>query len=198
MRTATLALAALLLVHMPTRAQQPPPRLSVLIVDGMNNHDWQRATRVLRDILRSSGRFTVDVSTTPPTTQPVEAWNSWHPAFDRYDVVLSNFNGGHVPGKGARWPREVQDSLESYVRNGGGLSVYHAANNSFPDWPAYNDMIGLGWRSPAFGPSIIIDKDERIVVIPKGQGRNPGHGPEHDFQVTTLNLDHPITKGMPK
>ena len=82
--------------------------------------------------------------------------------------------------------------------NGGGLVIYHAANNSFPNWPAYNEMIGLGWRDKNFGPSLIVSPEEKIIEIPKGEGRNPGHGPEHDFQVTVLNTDHPITKGMPK
>jgi type 1 glutamine amidotransferase len=59
-------------------------------------------------------------------------------------------------------------------------------------------MIGLGWRDKEFGPGLIISPDEKIVVIPKGEGRNPGHGPEHDFQVTVLNAEHPITKGLPR
>ena len=173
-------------------------KLRVLIVDGMNNHDWQRGTRILSEIYQSSGRFTVDVSTSPPTSQPAEAWDRWRPAFDKYDVLVSNFNGGHSPKNGVHWPREVEVALENFVSNGGGLVVVHAANNSFPNWPAYNEMIGLGWRDPSFGSSLIIDKDEKVVEIPKGEGRKPGHGPEHDFIVTTLTPDHPITAGMPK
>ena len=76
--------------------------------------------------------------------------------------------------------------------------IYHAANNSFPNWPAYNDMIGLGWRPKDFGESITIDKDENVVRIPKGQGAVAGHPKELDFQIHMLNLDHPITRGMPK
>mgnify|MGYP006180946763 CR=1 FL=1 len=34
--------------------------------------------------------------------------------------------------------------MRIFVRNGGGLYVWHAGNNAFPHWPAYNDMIGLG------------------------------------------------------
>ena len=182
-------------------AAQPSPqprKISVLIVDGMNNHDWPRATRILRSILEQSGRFDVTVSTTPPATQPVEPWQSWRPRFDQYDVVLSNFNGGYRADTGARWPREVEQSLETYMQNGGGLVIFHAANNSFPTWPAYNEMIGLGWRSPDFGPSIIIDRDEHLVRLPPAQGRKPGHGPEHDFKITVLTSDHPITRGLPK
>jgi hypothetical protein len=172
-------------------------KFSLLIVDGMNNHDWPRATRILKEILASSGLFRVEVSTSPAADVPKEVWDQWRPEFAKYDVVLSNFNGGHRPTS-LHWPREVEAALEDYVKNGGGLVIYHSANNSFPNWPAYNEMIGLGWRNRDFGSGMIISRDETVLVIPKGQGRNPGHGPEHDFQVTVLRRNHPITKGLPK
>jgi len=181
----------------PAADATPPPTLSLLIVDGMNNHDWPRATKIFREILGSSGRFTVDVSTSPPADASNEAWDQWRPEFATYDVVLSNFNGGHKPTS-LHWPREVEKALEGYVSEGGGLVIYHSANNSFPNWPAYNEMIGLGWRGRDFGPSLIVGPDENVIEIPKGHGRNPGHGPEHDFQITVLDCDHPITKGLPK
>src|SRR4051812_49554479 len=78
-------------------------KISVLIVDGMNNHDWPRATTILRSIYEASGRFRVDVSTTPPTSQPADAWNAWRPDFSKYDVVVSNFNGGGETAQGAPW-----------------------------------------------------------------------------------------------
>lgn len=177
--------------------EEPSPRLSVLIVDGMNNHDWPRATKILKGVLESSGRFTVEVSTSPTADAPQEAWDQWRPQFTDYDVVLSNFNGGHKPTS-PHWPKEVEKALEDYLESGGGLLIYHSANNSFPNWPAYNEMIGLGWRNPDFGPSLIVNEDEKVVVVPKGRGRDPGHGPEHDFQVTVLSADHPITRGLPK
>ncbi|MGD0899507.1 MAG: ThuA domain-containing protein [Thermoguttaceae bacterium] len=178
-------------------ADNAEPRLKLLIVDGMNNHDWPRATKILKEILQGSGRFTVEVSTSPTADASKDAWERWRPDFKKYGVVLSNFNGGHTP-TGTQWPKEVEKALEDYVAGGGGLVVYHSANNSFPNWPAYNEMIGLGWRDKSFGPSLIVSPEEKIFEIPKGEGRNPGHGPEHDFQVTVLNTDHPITRGMPK
>jgi hypothetical protein len=51
---------------------RPGPKLAVLIVDGVNNHDWQRATYILKSILLESGRFTVDVATSPPANAPPE------------------------------------------------------------------------------------------------------------------------------
>ncbi len=180
------------------RAAEPPSgTISLLIVDGQNNHDWARATKILKEILEGSKLFRVDVSTTPPVKAPAEAWSKWRPEFAKYKAVLSNFNGGHG-ASGTRWPREVEKSLENYVAGGGGLVVYHAANNSFLKWPAYNEMIGLGWRDKSFGPTLIVGPDERIVEVHKGEGHGPGHGPEHDFVVTTLDRDHPITRGLPK
>jgi type 1 glutamine amidotransferase len=176
---------------------RPHPKRSVLIVDGVNNHDWQRATRILKSILLESGLFTVDVATSPPADAPPEQWQAWKPDFARYDVVLMNFNGGHT-SRGIHWPRELERSLEDYVSRGGGLVSYHAANNSFPEWPAYNQMIGLGWRDRDFGPSLIVDEDGKVIEVPRGQGRNPGHGPEHDFVVTGRDTRHPITTGMPR
>jgi len=163
----------------------------------MNNHDWLGATEILKEILEGSGLFHVDVSTSTPADAPKEAWKQWRPEFKKYDVVLSSFNGGHT-ANGVHWPSEVEKTLEDYVAGGGGLVIYHSANNSFPNWHAYNEMIGLGWRDKKFGPGLIVGPDEKGVEIPQGEGRNPGHGPEHDFQVTVLKPDHPITKGLPK
>jgi len=172
-------------------------KASVLIVDGINNHDWQRATGILKTILADSGLFTVDVSTSPPAGAPADQWERWRPDFSKYDAVLSNFNGGHKKSS-THWPGELEKSLEDYVRGGGGLVIFHSANNSFPNWEAYNEMIGLGWRNKDFGPTLIVGDDEKVVRIPKGEGRNPGHGPDHDFQITVLDTSHPITNGLPK
>ncbi len=181
-----------LLASIAAAADKP---VTVLIVDGINNHDWQTATREIKEILLADGKFTVDVSTTPPAGAPAEAWDAWKPEFAQYQVVINNFNGGHTE-KGVRWPARVEAALEAYVRAGGGLVVYHAANNAFLEWPAYNEMIGLGWRVKAFGAGLAVGKDGSIVRIPAGEGLNPGHGPRHDFEMHVLNTKHPITKGV--
>jgi polyhydroxybutyrate depolymerase len=189
-RTALFFAIALATADVP--AQEPRhDAIRLLIIDGQNNHDWPRATTILKEILEGSGLFAVDVSTSPSASATRETWDKWRPEFAKYRVVLSNYNG-------CRWPREVEKALENYVGNGGGLVIYHAANNSFPNWPAYNQMIGLGWRDKNFGPSLVVSPEEKIIEIPKGEGRNPGHGSEHDFPITVLNANHPITQGMPK
>src|SRR3954468_7210990 len=93
-------------------------KIRVLIVDGMNNHDWPRNTRILKAILEKTDRFTVDVSTSPPTTQPAEAWDNWRPKFSDYPVVVMNFNGGYKPETGVHWPHELEKSFEDYVTHG--------------------------------------------------------------------------------
>jgi type 1 glutamine amidotransferase len=59
-------------------------------------------------------------------------------------------------------------------------------------------MIGLGWRDIKFGPGLIVDENEKVVVVPAGEGLGPGHGPAHTFTMTMMDPRHPITAGMPK
>jgi len=172
-------------------------KLSVLIVDGINNHDWQAGTRMIRSVLEATGRFAVDVSTSPGRDAPSSAWQGWQPNLQRYQAVVNNFNGGHLPD-GVRWPRRVEESFEDYLSKGGGFVSYHAANNAFLQWDAYNEMIGLGWRDISFGPGLIVDEQEKVVVASPDQELPPGHGPAHDFVMTMMDARHPVTLGMPK
>lgn len=172
-------------------------KLRVLVIDGINNHDWQAGTRMIREVLESSGRFEVNVSTTPAREAPLAEWANWKPRFDGIDVVVNNFNGGHLEN-GIRWPREIEVALEEYLRRGGGLVCFHAANNAFLGWDDYNEMIGLGWRDVNFGPELIVDDTGHVAVVPAGQGMKPGHGPRHDFVMTMMEPRHPITRGLPE
>ena len=167
-------------------------QIHVLIVDGINNHDWAAATAGIRSILDEAGGFSVDVSTLTP-----EMLNQWKPNLFKYQVLVNNFNGGHLDN-GTRWPQPVEKQMEAYVKSGGGLVVWHAANNAFLHWAAYNDMIGLGWRNPAFGPGLAISDNGTVVTIPKGTGMRPGHPQRGDFQVYVLDHNHPITRGLPE
>ena len=177
-------------------AHAAPSPARVLIVDGINNHDWATATHAITEILTATTLFSVEVSTTPPRGASPDAWNSWAPDFSRYDVVINNFNGGHL-ADGIEWPLSVQGSLEKFVQGGGGLVVYHAANNAFLNWPAYNEMIGLGWRSPSFGPGLAVSDDGKILVIPKGTGLEPGILPGWTFRSTCATPTIPSPRGCP-
>lgn len=166
-------------------------RLKLLIVDGQNNHNWKAMTPLMKAELEQSGRFIVDVATTPDNKAPKEAWDAFRPDFSKYAVVLSNYNG-------QSWPAEVQANLVQYVGGGGGLVIIHAANNAFSDWPEWNQMIGLGWRGSDFGDRITLDEQRKVVRVPKNEGPGAGHGRTHEFIVETLEAEHPVMKGLPE
>lgn len=164
--------------------------IRVLIVDGVNNHDWRAGTAFIKSTLEKTGRFAVDVSTTPADIE------TWRPKFTNYRVVVNNFNGGHLK-TGLRWPRVVEEELVEFVRRGGGLVNFHAANNAFLLWPEFNEMTGLLWRDKSFGPGLVVDAARQVVRVPAGEGPQPGHGPRHDFRIDVLDRKHPVTRGLP-
>ncbi|MGL6096783.1 MAG: ThuA domain-containing protein [Fimbriiglobus sp.] len=181
-----LAFLALAATAATTAAADPADKLRVLIVDGQNNHAWKATTPVLKSALEDAGRFAVDVATTPPRNT-----TGFRPKFTDYQVVVSNYNG-------AAWPAETRADFEAFVKDGGGLVVVHAADNAFPEWPAYNEMIGVGgWggRSEKSGPYVRF-KDGK-AVLDTTPGRGGSHGKQHPFVVDTVAPDHPITKGLP-
>jgi type 1 glutamine amidotransferase len=167
--------------------------IRVLIVDGYSNHDWQLTTALIRGIIEPTGLFEVSVSTAPPKAD-APGWDQWRPRFRDYDVVIQHCND--VNG-GPSWPREVQTAFEEFVAKGGGLYVWHSGNNAFRDWPAYNEMIGLGWRKKDFGVAITITPDEQLVRIPANEGQDTNHGSRIDTVVKRLG-DHPIHAGLPR
>lgn len=192
-----LALVFFLFVQ-PAAATGNQAKIKVLIVDGFSNHDWRQTTALLRGILEPSDLFTVSVSTAPPTAAS-PGWEQWRPKFSDYDVVIQTCND---IGGGPSWPREVQIAFEKFVQNGGGALVFHSGNNAFPDWAAYNRMIGLGWRKKEQGDALVIklresDKREEIVRIPAGEGEDTGHDGRSDVVVHRLG-DDPIHQGMPR
>jgi type 1 glutamine amidotransferase len=220
-----LLLPCLLAVVGAAFAAAPADRIKVLIVDGQNNHSWATTTPMLRKILEGSGRFAVDVATSPAAapaaprlprnataeqkaahggalqkhaaavaehkSRTAAQWAAWRPAFARYAVVVSNYNG-------EAWPEDVRRAFVDFVRNGGGFVSYHAANNAFPEWSEYNAMIGLGgWggRNEKSGPYLRL----RGLLWTKDLTAGPGggHGPQHEFVVEAREPQHPILRGLP-
>jgi type 1 glutamine amidotransferase len=164
-------------------------KLRALIIDGQNNHEWKVTTPLLKKALESTGRFEVDVATSPAAGQDM---SGFRPKFADYDVVVSNYNG-------EPWSKETQRDFESFVRGGGGLVSVHAANNAFPDWREYNRMIGLGgWygRTEKHGPYVYLN---RAGAVTQDNSPGPGghHGPQHEFQIRMRDSRHPIMRGMP-
>ena len=184
-----LWLAAASVCLLSFSAQAAPPH-KALIVDGQNNHgNWPTTTKMMKKYLTDTGLFEVDVATTAKSgVDP-----NFAPEFKKYAVVISNYNG-------ADWPEGTQQAFVDYVKGGGGFVPVHAANNSFPNWKEYNEIIGLGgWggRSEKSGPYVYFDDDGKLVRDEaKGAGGN--HGSQHPFQIIIRDAEHPITKGLPR
>jgi type 1 glutamine amidotransferase len=196
--------------------------IKVLIVDGQNNHAWRTTTPILRKILEDAKMFRVDVATAPekprPPQKPKDAQDAeaqakyqsqlaefkkaeakyrtqfaaFRPKFADYAVVVSNYNG-------ELWPEETCSDFVKFVSMGGGFVSVHAANNSFPEWPEYNAMIGVGgWggRNEKSGPYVRLRDGKFVLDTSKGSGGS--HGRQHEFVVEIRKTDHPITAGLPE
>ena len=177
-----------------------PPH-KALIVDGQNGHDWKSTTPVLKKLLEETGLFAVDVATSPPRKADMSGFK---PNFAAYDVVVSNYQGDP-------WPEETEKALVDYVQGGGGLVVYHFACAAFPDWPEYNEMIGLGgWGGRGENAGVYVRWRDGKIVRQTTPGPNDvranrggkiivgSHGPAQPFELIVRNPDHPITKGLPE
>lgn len=164
--------------------------IRVVIIDGQNNHKWMETTPVLKTILESSGRFRVDVATSPPKGQK-EEMQKFHPDLSKYDVVVSNYNG-------EPWSASFNEDLENRLKAGKiGLVIVHAANNAFGGWNEYNQMIGMGWRGATAGKRLKYDDAGKAVIVPPGEDLGSGHRYVGPFAITLRDAEHPVTKGMP-
>jgi len=167
--------------------------IRIMLLDGESGgpyHKWQIVTAVLRTELQETGLFQVDVVTAPPAGGD---FNAFKPDFAKYQAVVFNYD---APDD--RWPAELKASFEKYMQGGGGLVVVHAADNAFPRWQAFNEMIGVGgWRdrTEQAGPRWYFNDDK--LVSENTPGRAGSHGRRIPFQLT-VRANHPITNGLPK
>ena len=165
--------------------------IRVVIIDGQSAgtyHNWRLTTPVLKKELEETGLFEVSVLAAPPSDGD---FSNFKPELSRYRVIVMNYDG-------PTWPAELRAQFEQYVAAGGGLVIVHAADNAFPDWPAYNEMIGIGgWRNrnEQAGPYWYF-QDSKLVSDPS-PGPAGHHGARLPFQVTAREPEHPILKGLP-
>jgi type 1 glutamine amidotransferase len=172
-----------------SRPASAADKIKLLLIDGQNNHDWESTSPILKKTFEDSGRFAVDVVTSPPQGADM---SGFRPKFADYDVVVSNYNGD-------RWPKATENDFVDYLRRGHGFVAVHAANNAFAEWPEYNEAIGLGgWfgRSDKSGPYVYYKNNQ--LVTDNSPGHAGSHGQQHEFIVQTRNAEHPITKGLPQ
>jgi type 1 glutamine amidotransferase len=186
----TCVASGAVLAGFAARGAEPVP---VLILDGESGgpyHDWPRVTAVLERILGEAGLFEVSVVTAPPAGAD---FGAFRPNFAAFRAVVLNYD---APDE--RWPASLKSALQSYVEGGGGLVAVHAANNAFPGWRAYNEMLGVGgWRGrdERTGPYWYLRDDALVADHAPGPGGS--HGRRVPFTVVVRNPSHPIMRGLP-
>jgi type 1 glutamine amidotransferase len=187
------------------RVENPPqrPAIKALIVDGQSSvyhKDWAERTALMKQMLEQTGIFTVDVATSPAIG---EDNSEFLPAFADYEVVIVNYEGDY-------WSDAMQQAFEDYVSGGGGFVSVHATDNAFPDWTAWNQMIGVGgWgRRTEENGGVIRNRGESDGVYlrlrdgewvrdPAYTGRAGSHGSRHRFKLEAQAAEHPVMKGLP-
>ncbi|MCY2930636.1 MAG: ThuA domain-containing protein [Planctomycetota bacterium] len=87
--------------------------------------------------------------------------------------ALASYSLIFMDYNGPEWSPAAKTNFEAAVAGGTGLVVMHAADNAFPGWVEFEKMVGLLWREGA------------------------SHGQFHEFPVTFVDREHPITKGLP-
>lgn len=161
---------------------------NALIITGQNNHNWKASSPVLKQILDETGLFSSEIMITPDKGGDMKTFD---PDFSKYKLIVIDYNGDS-------WSEKTNTAFVEYVRNGGGVVIYHAADNSFPGWKEYNEMIGLGgWgdRNQKDGPYVYFKNDE--LVTDTSAGIAGSHGKRREFLVRTRIMDHPIMRDLP-
>jgi type 1 glutamine amidotransferase len=183
-----VTMAGLLFSSSPGRGAVP---IRVMILDGESAgsyHDWRAVTEALQQQLLATGRFSVEIVTVPPAGADPE---SFSPEFAKYQAVVFNYD---APDE--RWPTALKRDFETYMAEGGGLVIVHAASNAFPGWREFNEMTGVGgWRNrnEQAGPYWYLQGGRLIADHTPGVAGS--HGRRIPFLVT-LQERHPITEGL--
>jgi type 1 glutamine amidotransferase len=86
-----------------------------------------------------------------------------------YDVTVLVYSD-KLPEE--HWSERSRATLLDFVRSGKGLVIYHHSTTAFKDWPEFAQMCGGNYYAGA------------------------QHSPIHDFTVTFVDRDHPITRGL--
>jgi len=172
----------------PASEDGPPLKAMLLTGQSAGWHPWRVSSPILKQYLEETGLFAVDVALTPAKGGDME---KFHPNFADYDVIVMDYEGDY-------WSKATQEAFVEYIKSGGGVVFYHAANNAFPKWKEFNEIAGLsGWgdRDERWGPMVRFRDGKFVLDTTPGEAGD--HGPQHVFQMINRVRNHPITRGLP-
>ncbi len=181
--------------------------IRVMLLTGQSNkyHNWQSSSTAIHRHLLAANIFSVDLVVSPAGGESMEGFA---PNWSAYDVVVLDYEG-------AEWPADTKAAFVDYMKNGGGLVTIHATDNSFPQWPEFNQMIGVGgWggagfhspplsgppeiqqsRNEEWGPRVYWDHCHMVRDTSPGGAWHPA---AHEWLLTVRDPDHPVTNGLPE
>ena len=189
-RRSFIPLFGLLIMTLLSALSLSAEPIKTLIVQGQSNaaHNMPAIGLQAKNILESSGLFVVDVATTPAKGQDMSGFK---PDFSAYKLVVVNYDGDP-------WSPDTQAAFVKYVQDGGGVVVFHSADNAFGNWKEFNEMIavgGWGGRTAQTGPCLRLRDGKWVALEVPGPGGS--HGKPRPYVVTTRDPNHPIMKGLP-
>ena len=136
-----------------------PGQLTVLLLCGANNHNWQETTAALKAIFAEAPLFAVNVAEKPWEMQPAD--------IEGYDLLFCNWN---TFGSDKReWSAEMKAGFIAWVKKGGGFFVLHAGGSMFYDWEEFQSLTGGAWEKDTFHPQMqvftvnIADKEHPVM-----------------------------------
>jgi len=162
--------------------------IKTVIITGQNNHNWPVSHIAIQKILSNSGLFDVDIAVSPAQGGD---FSGFIVDFSKYSLVVLDYNGDS-------WNEAMNEAFVKFVQNGGGVVIYHAADNAFGQWEEFNRIIALGgWenRDEKSGPYAYW-KDGRLVKD-FSPGHGGSHGNQHEYVLECRCPSNPILDGLP-
>ncbi len=111
-------------------------KLKLLILSGMNNHDWEETTPVLESLYLKSGDYKVEILQAPSKLSDQ--------LLSEFDVVVSNWS--NYPSQERVWGQRAENALINFIESGKGFVVFHASSVCFHDWKDYQKIVGATWK----------------------------------------------------
>lgn len=114
---------------------QAKEKIQILLLSGKNNHEWQKTTPQLQEILIQSNLFSVSITERPDTLSDR--------SLQSFQLIVSNWNSW--PDNNCTWTETTKNAILNFVNNGKGIVFVHAAGSTNYDWPEYQKLGGASW-----------------------------------------------------
>jgi type 1 glutamine amidotransferase len=158
-RALLIAMIAIVTLGIAATARQQPRAVIVTGENSFKGHVWQETSAALKAILESGKAFSAVQIENDPNFIATDA-------FLGYDVAIFDFrNAKPFPQDEA-----MQANILKFLEQGKGLATIHWANNAFPYWNEFTNIVGRSQIS-----------------------RHDKRGP---FTVRIVDQNNPITKGI--